>query len=239
MRGVNRRKPEFLAPGHCRLILGCASINGSMNWQLPELLKTRLAHPLPEPLVGSRFEPRPRLGRHYDQPPADARQAAVLILLYPHQGQWHLPLTLRPSQLENHAGQVSLPGGAVESGETSEQAAVREFHEELGAAGLEMEPLGRLTPIYVNVSHFRIEPWVAAASERGLIVPNPSEVEQLLEVPLTHLCDPANFGSRQRQYQGKPYTAPHFTWQSHQIWGATCLILGELITLLEEMGVEN
>ena len=83
-----------------------------MNSDLPELLAARLSQPLPGPMVGSRFEPRPRLGRHYGCSPPDARPAAVLLLLYPHQERWHVPLTLRPEHLPAHAGQVSLPGGA-------------------------------------------------------------------------------------------------------------------------------
>jgi 8-oxo-dGTP pyrophosphatase MutT (NUDIX family) len=166
------------------------------------------------------------------EPRADARDAAVLVLLYPHEGQWHVPLTLRPSHMVDHAGQVSLPGGAIEPGETSAEAAIREFHEELGAADMEVDLLGRLSTRYVMVSNYRVEPWVGMASRRGRLVPDPIEVEQLLEVPLAHLMDPANFGSHQRHRDGVEYTAPHFQFQSHQIWGATCAILGELVTLL-------
>ena len=206
-----------------------------MNERLMEALAARLAGPLPGPMVGSRFEPRPRLGRRYDQPPPDARPAAVLILLYPHEGRWHLPLTLRPAHLPDHAGQVSLPGGALEPGETGRQAALREFHEELGAADRQIELLGGLSPVYVHASNFRIEPWVGSSGRRPEMVPNAAEVEKLFEVPLEHLLDPANFGTHERHYQGHPYTAPHFLWQGYRIWGATCMILGELVTLLDEV----
>lgn len=202
--------------------------------RLPERLANRLARPLPGVMTGSRFEPLPRHGRRYDLIPAEARPAAVLLLLYPHVGCWHLPLTLRPSALPLHGGQISLPGGAVEPGETSREAAVREFHEELGAAGHPIEILGRLSPIYVEVSNFRVDPWVAAAPSRPPMEINPTEVEQLLEVPLAHLTDPANFGCHERSRRGQPYSAPHFAWAEHQIWGATCMILGEFVTLLEE-----
>ena len=206
-----------------------------MNRRLPELLRARLEKPLPGPMVGSRFEPRPRMGRRYDRIPADARPSAVLALIYPHEDRWYLPLTLRPAHLVAHAGQVSLPGGAIEPGETSWQAAVREFHEELGAEGLAIEPLGRLSAIYVQASHFRIEPWIGFAPQRPAMTPNPAEVEALLEVPLDHLVDPANFGFHQRERKGIPYHAPHFAWKSYRIWGATCMILGELVTVLEGM----
>jgi hypothetical protein len=98
--------------------------------ELPQWLAARLAGPLPGPMVGSRFEPLPRHGRHYDRIPGDARAAAVLILFYPQHERWHVPLTLRPSHLPDHAGQISLPGGTVAAGETAAEAAVREFREE-------------------------------------------------------------------------------------------------------------
>ena len=207
-----------------------------MNRQLAEQLAERLTRPLTG--AASRFEPRPALGRQYDRIPSGARQAAVLVLLYPHENAWHIPLTLRHAQLAAHAGQISLPGGAIEPGETSALAAVRELHEELGAKDQPIELLGRLSPIYVAVSNFRVEPWVGAAPTQPVLVPCEAEVEAVLEVPLAALLDPANFGRHERTYQGQAYLAPHFAWQSHCIWGATCRILGELVTLLEESQID-
>ena len=210
-----------------------------MNAQLPQLLAGLLAGDLPGPAAAARFEPRPPLWRYYQGAPPDAREAAVLVLLYPHRRRWHLPLTLRPEHLPDHAGQISLPGGAIDPGEDSRQAALREFHEELGAEGREIEMLGQLSEVYVQASNFLVTPWVGMIGSRPELIPNPNEVQQLLEVPLAHLLDPANFGSHRRQHQGQPYTAPHFQWQSHCIWGATCAILGELVTLLEGLTIDD
>jgi 8-oxo-dGTP pyrophosphatase MutT (NUDIX family) len=210
-----------------------------MHEELPQWLAARLAEPLPGPMIGSRFEPHPRLWRHYEITPRDARAAAVLLLLYPHEGEWHLPLTLRPSHLAAHAGQVSLPGGAVEPGETTAQAAIREFHEELGDADGPLDLLGTLSPLYVQASNYLVAPWVAVASARPQFTINPAEVEELLEMPLPHLFSPAHFGSHSREYRGQVYSAPHFAFQSHRIWGATCMILGELVTILEELLIED
>jgi len=209
-----------------------------MNRQLPELLAARLAEPLPRPMVGSRFDGRPPHERRYNAAPSDARPAAVLLLLYAADDRWHVPLTLRPESMAAHAGQVSLPGGAVEPGESSHQAALREFHEELGPCPAPVELLGHLSPLYVAASNFLVTPWVGTTAERPSLVPNPAEVAEVLEVPLAHLLDPANFGAHRRERQGRPYTAPHFLWQNHRIWGATCMILGELVTVLEESGLE-
>jgi len=210
-----------------------------MNDTLPSRLRGRLREPLPGAAIGSRYGPQWGSARHYDQGPPDARPAAVLALLYPLEGRWHLPLTLRPAHLPDHGGQVCLPGGAIESGESSAEAAVREFHEELGAAGHPIDLLGRLSPLYLPGSRFRVEPWVGATDARPALAPNPAEVDLLLEVPLSHLLDPAHFGTHQRHDKGRSYTAPHFAWQTHRIWGATCMILGELVTLLEELGIRG
>ncbi len=204
-----------------------------MNPRLPELLAERLRQPLPGPAIGARFD----LGPEPEAPQGMApgtRLNAILVLLYPHQDQWHVPLTVRPAHLPDHAGQVSLPGGAIEPGETSDAAAVREFHEELGAAGCPIALLGRLSPVYVSVSNFCIEPWVGASPVRPNFVPNPDEVAKLLEVPLAHLRDPANQGTHRRRHRGQCCVVPHFQWQTYCIWGATCRILGELVTLLGE-----
>jgi 8-oxo-dGTP pyrophosphatase MutT (NUDIX family) len=210
-----------------------------MNRGLPDLLAERLTRPLPGPAVAARFDLRPPLRRHYEDPPPNARPAAVLLLLYPREGRWHLPLTLRPEHLPAHAGQVSLPGGAIGPGETSRGAATREFHEELGGLGEPIRLLGPLSPIYVPASNFRIEPWVGVAQRRPVMTPNPQEVAELLEIPLSHLLDPASLGRHVREYDGARYEAPHFLWPPHRIWGATCRILGELVMIVEELGIED
>jgi 8-oxo-dGTP pyrophosphatase MutT (NUDIX family) len=168
--------------------------------------------------------------------PSSARPAAVLILLYPRENQWFLPLILRPEDIFPHAGQISLPGGAIEPGETSREAAVREFHEELGSPGLKIELLGMLSPWYVQASNYLVHPWVGACTNRPDFIPNSMEVQELLEVPLDHLLDPDHFGSHPRQRHGKTYNAPHFAWKNHRIWGATCMILGEFVIVVEEIG---
>ncbi len=202
---------------------------------LPERLIDRLQGPLPGPMIGSRFEPQPRPWHHYDLPQSGCREAAVLLLLYWHQDCWRLPLTLRPATLAAHAGQISLPGGAVEPGETTAEAAIREFHEELGADDASLQLLGRLSPLYVQASNFLVTPWVAATRQRPQFTPNPLEVGEVLEVPLPHLLDPCNFGSHPRKHGDCDFNAPHFLFGTHQVWGATCMILGEFLTILEEI----
>src|SRR5689334_7956005 len=81
--------------------------------------------------AGARAEYAPELsyGRHEGPPLVDVRHGAVLVLFYPQASDWHAVLTVRTSHLSSHAGQVSFPGGRIEPGETTEQAALREYEE--------------------------------------------------------------------------------------------------------------
>ena len=90
---------------------------------LPTRLTKRLKEPLPGPMEGTRFAALNRPGPSVAEIPPEAKPAAVLALLYPIDDRWHLPFTLRPQHLPDHAGQVCFPGGAVEPGESLEQAA--------------------------------------------------------------------------------------------------------------------
>lgn len=204
-----------------------------MNLELPDFLRERLKEPLPGRAAQSRFEPELSFGRHYAPPPPDARPAAVVLLLYPDGGRWHVPCTLRPETLSAHAGQVSLPGGLIEPGEASHEAALRELEEELGVDRASVELLGQLSPLYLFVSNFSVAPWVATIDHRPAFNPSPDEVQEVLELPLDHLLDESNYGRQLHRHQDLTFSAPHFQWRQHRIWGATSMILSELVALVE------
>ncbi len=197
-------------------------------------LRLRLKHPLPGFSPEGRFSPRPVKGRNYAEPIPNAKPAAVLVLLHLKNGAWHLPCVVRPWTMPTHAGQVGLPGGTIRPNEPSQVAALREYQEELGADPAEVELLGSLTPIYVHSSGYCIRPWVGFTSHSPIFNINTREVARLLEVPLADLLDCRNFGHQQRSHLGEIYESPHFQIAEHQIWGATCVILGELVLLVEE-----
>lgn len=191
-------------------------------------LTARLRQPLPGHAAQRRFEPELAFGRHAGPAPASARSAAVTLLMYPRDGAWHVPLTLRPAELPHHAGQVSLPGGNLLPGEESAVAALRELEEELGVSPNDVTILGRLTDLYLFTTDFLIVPWIGAARQRPEFRPNPREVAELLEVPLTVLVDPAARQVRRQQRKGVAFGSPGIVWQEHFIWGATSMILAEL-----------
>ncbi|MEX0818790.1 MAG: CoA pyrophosphatase [Pirellulaceae bacterium] len=202
---------------------------------LPDLLRQRLAQPLPGVAAGADFSPELSYGRHHGPPAHDARQAAVLLLLYPRERSWHLPLTVRPTTMRSHGGQVSLPGGVIEAGETVEEAALRECCEELGECGSEVQTLGRLSPLYVFASNFVATPCVAWSPTRPRFELNPSEVANLFEPSLVDLLNPAHCGSHLIDRRGVRFRAPHIACGPYRIWGATSVILAEFLQLVHEL----
>jgi len=205
-----------------------------LTGDLPARLAARLQQPLPGWRAQSRFQPELSFGRHRGPSPANARQAAVLLLVYPEQGEWRIPLIVRPAHMPDHAGQVSLPGGVIEPGEDSRQAALREYVEELGASAHDVEVLGRLSELYLFASNFHVSPWVGVVREAPRFRPSALEVERMLEVPLRHLADPTSHGQIERRHGGLSFAAPCYRFDGESIWGATGMILAEFVSVLSE-----
>ncbi|MEQ1830669.1 MAG: CoA pyrophosphatase [Pirellula sp.] len=200
--------------------------------QLPELVRRKLANP--EGKLGRleahrEFAPEFAYGRHRGPAPRNAHPAAVLIGLIPvSESEWTIPLTLRPAQLTDHGGQVSLPGGRSDAGETSWRTACREFSEELGCSTEFMHPVGQLSPLYVFASRHYVTPMVGVCSVRPAFQPNPDEVAELLFMSLNDLISDRAvcFGVMRRG--NAQFDAPGFRIGEHFVWGATAMILSQL-----------
>ncbi len=189
-------------------------------------------------------------GRHRGPAPANARQAAVaLVWLRRNDGRWWLPLTLRPRTLRHHGGQVSLPGGMIEAGETPAQAALREFQEELGLAPVDPLMCGQLDPVYVYTSNNLVFPVVfTAAAPADAWVPNPLEVDSVLEMPLEMLLSPGHctdpLCSRQIFRDQQPvgmfeFKSSAYRLDGHFVWGVTGMLLSQLAQLIGGPKVVN
>lgn len=198
-------------------------------------LRERLAGTLPGVEAQLRFAPSPpRDGWRAGHFPEDARLAAALVLLYPAEDGVALPLTVRGSGLARHAGQISLPGGATDPGETLAQAALREASEEIGVDPAAVDVLGELTPVHVLVSGFTLHPIVGVMRAQPAFVAAPGEVDEILEVSLEHLRDASRIRRGTRIREGIAVEYPYFDLLGHQVWGATAMVLGEFVCLLDE-----
>lgn len=121
----------------------------------------------------------------------------------------------------------------MEAGESSQQSALREYEEELGASRTGIRILGELSPIFVYVSNVLVRPHLAICFEPPVWQPNPAEVAEIIEVPLRELYNPAARGTTTIERRGLNFTAPHFQIGQRRIWGATCMMLAELAALIE------
>ncbi|MGC3968583.1 MAG: CoA pyrophosphatase [Pirellulales bacterium] len=139
--------------------------------ELPRRLSQALRGELPGRAAQALMEPGAAYGRHFGVPTFDVRPAAVLVLLYRRGGAWRVVLTERHADLATHAGQISLPGGLIEAGETVRQAAERELWEETGVAAEGLTPLGALSPINLFSTHFFVQPCVAYCGQCARVSP--------------------------------------------------------------------
>jgi len=199
-------------------------------------LRQRLAtSPLPGPSAQWRFAPRPPAdGWTPDLSPETARPAAALILVYDNGHGPTIPLTVRHAGLPQHAGQVSLPGGAIDPGESIEAAALRESEEEIGVPGDQVRLLGRLSPLWIPVSNFLVQPVVGIVEGRPVFRLHPHEVSEILHAPIAELRDRSRLRWVTRDRNGVRLRYPSFDVGSHTVWGATATILGEFACLFDD-----
>jgi len=171
-------------------------------------------------------------------PPATAREAAVLVLVYPDaDGLARLVLTERVTYDGHHSGEVSFPGGKAEPEDADAAAtALREAAEEVeldsDAAGVEV--VGALEPVWIPVSDFRITPIVALAARRPILAPQPTEVARILEPPVAAFLPDAPLQIVERNVRGWPLRFGGYPIDGLHVWGATARILGQLGALLGE-----
>ena len=177
--------------------------------------------------------PRPRGDTEwYDKTQADARRGGVLALFYPHQGQIYLPLILRPTYPGVHSGQVGFPGGGYDEvdGDLT-TTALREAYEEVGVHPSQVTPLGLLTSLYVYASNYLVHPTVGWCDSRPAFHTDPYEVALLIEMPLLTLLDPTNRRVETWTLRGRQVEVPYFAIAGQTVWGATAMMLSELLAL--------
>jgi 8-oxo-dGTP pyrophosphatase MutT (NUDIX family) len=214
------------------------------------LVDSLLAQRLQHRLSNSRRLPRPTVspelsyGRHRGPAKLSSRIAAVSVALYQDAaGDWIIPLTLRPTALQHHGGQVCLPGGQVEPDEDVYTASLREFEEELGIQPEVTRYCGELSTQYVYSSDNLVHPVVVAiATPNEPWRPEPTEVEKVISLPLSVLLDDSYrielvkqraIRSADGEVGRLTFRTKAFRHEDHQIWGATALILDQLAQILQ------
>ena len=206
---------------------------------LVKQLQDALSRPLPGLDAQLRMAPSPRVGWDPFKVPEGTRDGAALVLIYPHQDAFFLPLTVRGSGLRNHTGQVSLPGGRVDEGETIEAAALREAEEEIGVDRGSVIVLGRLTPLHIPVSNFLLHPVVGFVPARPVFNRAEWEVARIIEPTLAQLRDAATVKRelQQRASGGRTIDVdvPFFDIDSEKVWGATAMVLAEFCAILADL----
>lgn len=199
-----------------------------------DALQKRLEKPLPGEEAHRKMASSSRL-RLTAKPNERTRRSAVLILFYPYQGAIYLPLILRPQYDGVHAGQMAFPGGRMErTDENLIRTALREAQEEIGIRVNDVKVLGHLTEIFIPPSNFYVLPVVGTIGHAPDFYPDPREVEAVVEVPLDVLLDETIVGDTQIDVRGITIDAPFYQIENQRVWGATAMMIAELLTIIAE-----
>lgn len=196
-------------------------------------------HALAAPRIGrpaqERMSPRPRPGDIFPMPAnPSGKQAAVLILLFARDAELYFYLTRRTESVASHKGQISLPGGQQDRGESLQETALREAREELGIDPTQIEILGApLTPLYIPVSRYWVTAFVgnyccAEPHTRA----SAGEVLEILPTRLADILDDAHIREQEWELRGAPVRVPFFDLHGYPVWGATAMLLSEFAALL-------
>ncbi len=212
------------------------------NTSIIPFIEEQLQKPLPGKAAQYKMATKTRMPFKEKTAPTDVRLASVLCLLYPKNGQLHLPLIQRViTKRDKHSGQMSFPGGKIEATDTSYQAgALREANEEIGVLTEDIKILGELTPLYIPASNFQVFPFIGYVDYVPNFIPQLREVAEVVEVALAELIAPATLKYKSMQFKNK-YTVkdvPYFDVNGKTVWGATAMMLSEFVALINQKKVQ-
>ena len=167
-------------------------------------------------------------------PPSNAKLAAVAIILFQEDKKLKFFLTRRTSNVDHHKGEISLPGGAQDKGESFKDTSLRESEEEIGI-NISLELIGKLTPLYAPVSGFLIHPYVWYSKDKPSTTINENEVESIHDIDLDELQDDTTLSTKSIKVKGLSVDVPSFHFDSCISWGATAMILSEFKDTLVDL----
>ena len=203
----------------------------------PEILKSEILKGLPGSDVQWEMASSDRMIKTFPRTPGDdARIAAVLILLYPHKGSVYTVFMQRHNYNGVHGGQISFPGGKKEEADRDViQTALREANEETGVDPDKINVLGTLTPLFIPVSNMLVTPVVGWTEDRPAFNHRPEEVVFLFDADTETLSDKSIIRSKPFNIQGEMIDVKYFDYEQHVIWGATAMMLNELLHILKRV----
>ncbi len=168
-------------------------------------------------------------------PGADSRQAAVLVPVLAEPEGLRLVYTVRKADLQDHAGQISFPGGSMDPSDGSLlETALREAEEEIDLSRDLVEVVGEMEEMYIPPSNFRVSPFVGLLPPGAEMVIAPDEVEEIFTVSLNELMAPETFRRALWRRDGRDYEVPVFSVDGsrREIWGATAAMTAALLARL-------
>ena len=202
-------------------------------------LKNEIRKGLPGTEIQWQMASSDRMVKYFPRVPGkNARIAAVLILLYPDNESIHTIFMQRPDYDGVHGGQISFPGGKKEpEDENVIMTALREAHEETGIDSSKVRVIETLTPLFIPVSNMIVTPVIGWISEKPVFIHQPEEVVFLIEADLKKLLDPAIVKVKPFEIRGEMLDIKYFDYEGNTIWGATAMILHELLIILRRGSV--
>jgi 8-oxo-dGTP pyrophosphatase MutT (NUDIX family) len=207
--------------------------------RFPELLKYELTKELPGTEVQWQMASADRMLRNYPRKAGpDARAAAVLIMLYPENHAVYTTFMQRPNYDGVHGGQISFPGGKMEpSDKDIIHTALREAQEETGIDISGLNILGTLTPLFIPVSNMLVTPVAVWIKKKPFFKIKPDEVVYLFNASLERLMDPTIIKEKPFEVRGEMINVKYYDFESHVIWGATAMMLHELLVIINNIGI--
>ncbi len=203
--------------------------------QISQLIARALQNPLPGSEAQYRMAPS---SRRLSGLSSKARQAAVMILMFPTEDDISICFIQRTEYHGAHSGQISFPGGTYEEGDTSLEATVkRETLEETGIDAKMIRLLGKLTPLPVPVSNFLVHPFAGYLDYEPIFNPDPLEVSFMILAPMRVLLDPQTIQKEKWNLMNESVMVPFYHVNGYRIWGATAMILSEFLEIISQAGL--
>lgn len=198
---------------------------------------TQIQHALTQPLPGELAQIKMATSSRSEllsfvRPNEMPRQSAVLIAVYPNNNQAETILIKRPVYNGAHSGQVAFPGGKVEPFDKDlVDTALREAEEEVGINPDLVSVLGQLTPLFIPVSNIWVQPVIGLLNQKPNLSLNLQEVEYTISAKLCDLKQTENRSVKTIAINSIPISAPYYKVETEHIWGATAMIISELLEL--------